>query len=108
MKVIALANQKGGVGKTTITRELSACRAMRGFQVLAIGCDSQGSLARSWCETQPEWPTLSNVTTEAFLNSPAQIDIAQCLDCRGQGFYYPNGIGNGPAAKCKHGKLQHQ
>jgi chromosome partitioning protein len=64
MIVIAVANQKGGVGKTTITRELSDCCAMRGYQVLAIDCDSQGSLTRSWIEMQLDWLTLSNVLIE--------------------------------------------
>lgn len=44
---------------------------------------------------------------EAFLNPPAPVDITQCPDCRGQGFYYPDGIGNGPVAKCKHEKLRY-
>jgi chromosome partitioning protein len=64
MKIIAIANQKGGVGKTTITRELSACCALRGYQVLAIDCDSQGSLSKSWLDLEPEWLTLSNVLIE--------------------------------------------
>lgn len=64
MKVIAVSNQKGGVGKTTITRELSACIALRGYQVLAIDCDSQGSLTNSWLDLEPNWPTLSNVLIE--------------------------------------------
>ncbi len=64
MKVIAVANQKGGVGKTTITRELSACCALRGYNVLAIDCDSQGSLTKSWLELEPEWLTLSHVLLE--------------------------------------------
>ena len=34
--VIAVANQKGGVGKTTVTRELSACCALPGYQVLTM------------------------------------------------------------------------
>lgn len=62
--VIAVANQKGGVGKTTITRELSACFALRGYQVLAIDCDSQGSLTRSWLDLQEDWETLSHVLLE--------------------------------------------
>jgi chromosome partitioning protein len=64
MKVIAVANQKGGVGKTTITRELSACCALRGYNVLAIDCDSQGSLTKSWLDLEPEWLTLSHVLIE--------------------------------------------
>jgi cellulose biosynthesis protein BcsQ len=37
---------------------------MRGYQVLAIDCDSQGSLTRSWIEMQLDWLTLSNVLIE--------------------------------------------
>lgn len=47
MKTIAIANQKGGVGKTTIARELSACCALRGYQMLAIDADPQGNLTSS-------------------------------------------------------------
>lgn len=47
MKTIAIANQKGGVGKTTIARELSACCALRGYQTLAIDADPQGNLTSS-------------------------------------------------------------
>lgn len=62
--VIAVANQKGGVGKTTVTRELSACFALRGYQVLAIDCDSQGSLTKSWLDLERDWLTLSHVLIE--------------------------------------------
>ena len=44
--IIAVANQKGGVGKTTVTRELSACCALRGFETLVIDCDPQGNLTQ--------------------------------------------------------------
>src|ERR1700751_1379032 len=46
-RVIAFANQKGGVAKTTTTLNLGVAFKERGFHVLVVDLDPQGNLTMS-------------------------------------------------------------
>lgn len=65
MKILSVANQKGGVGKSTLTVHLAYAALEAGLRVLLVDMDKQGSLSRTF--TNNENISLNNlVTSELF------------------------------------------
>ena len=50
VRTLIFSNQKGGVGKTTLTRELGIYVSSLGHKVLLVDCDPQGNLTKSLVE----------------------------------------------------------
>lgn len=72
-KIIAIANQKGGVGKTTTTLNLGVALAKTGKRVLLVDGDPQGSLTLSMGIKEPdELPvSLATVMEAVIEDAPA-------------------------------------
>lgn len=72
-KIIAIANQKGGVGKTTTSVNLSAALATKGKKVLVIDTDPQGNTTSGFGIEKNE---LDNTIYELMLS---ECSIKECI-----------------------------
>ena len=64
MKIIAIASQKGGGGKTTLAAHLGVHAASLGRRVVFVDLDPQQSLAAWWGDRDADMPQLITATLE--------------------------------------------
>ena len=81
-RVIAIANQKGGEGKTTTAINLSACLAEKGQKVLAVDMDPQGNMTSGLGvdKNNVENTVYDLIIGESSINEVIVRDVLENLD----------------------------
>jgi chromosome partitioning protein len=82
-RIVAVANQKGGVGKTTTTINLAASLALAGRRVLLVDVDPQSNLTSGVGQkgkTAPGGTIYNALTTDVPLTDAAAFIIPTCVD----------------------------
>lgn len=83
-RVMTVANQKGGVGKTTTAVNIAACLALHGSRVLLVDLDPQGNASTALgVDHRPEVPSVYGVMTESqpLMEAVASVEGVPNLWC---------------------------
>jgi len=78
-RVIAIANHKGGIGKTTSTLTIGAVLATRGLRVLLVDFDPQGSLSIAMGLEPDDLPETTYTVMRRFVHDYTPPDLGVAL-----------------------------
>lgn len=79
-KIIAVANQKGGSGKTTVSMQLAGAIARRGNKVLVVDADPQGTATRWAASAEDEHPFPASVVGLSAASAKVHREVKKFID----------------------------
>ena len=79
-KIIAVANQKGGSGKTTVSMQLAGTIARRGNKVLVVDADLQGTATRWAASAEDDHPFPASVVGLSAASAKVHREVKKFID----------------------------